>query len=83
MLKAFPAIGKMPAQWRSIFPATVAARQSSVSTLPPKAVIFDMGGVVLPTPLLLFKGLFIVWGVHCFSVYTMQCSHLNIRECTN
>ncbi|XP_059139212.1 acyl-CoA dehydrogenase family member 10-like isoform X4 [Physella acuta] len=55
MLKAFPSIGKMPAQWRSLFPATVAARQSSVSTLPPKAVIFDMGGVLIPTPLHLFK----------------------------
>ncbi|KAH9524271.1 Acyl-CoA dehydrogenase member 10, partial [Bulinus truncatus] len=47
----------MSASPRSLFPAAVSSRKST--NLPkrklPKAVIFDMGGVILPSPLYLFR----------------------------
>ncbi|CAL1534333.1 unnamed protein product [Lymnaea stagnalis] len=58
MLKAFPAIGRMPTHTRSIFPATASSRKSSNNfrkSQRPKAVIFDMGGVIIASPFQMFN----------------------------
>uniref|UniRef100_A0A2C9JVY2 Acyl-CoA dehydrogenase family member 11 n=1 Tax=Biomphalaria glabrata TaxID=6526 RepID=A0A2C9JVY2_BIOGL len=57
MLKAHSVLSKMSSSSRALFPAAVSSRKSTngPNQKLPKAVIFDMGGVILPSPLYMFR----------------------------
>ena len=56
MLKALRVVKRYQIDKKTMAGITSFRCSSSDSTIKPKAVIFDMGGVVLPAPFEMFKG---------------------------
>ena len=60
MLKAFRVVKRYQLDKKTMAGITAFRCSSNESAKQPKAVIFDMGGVVLPAPFEMFKGIFML-----------------------